>query len=367
MSRRRSAALAAVLLHPTTNLHGALRAADLDETWDRFARHDPSLPEGLRSRFSSLDVDALMRNTERCGARIVIPGDEEWPVQLDDLGDARPWALWVRGGPLLPQRSVAIVGSRSCTSYGERISSEFAFGIADAGFPVVSGGAYGVDAAAHRGALASSTPTIAVLASGIDVSYPSAHAALFDRIVDGAGTLVSESPPGAHPTRQAFLIRNRVIAALSYGTVVIEARYRSGALSTCRHATELSRLVMGVPGPITSAESAGVHELLKAGAQVVTSAEDVLALVAPLGTVPGEVREERRIEWDELTRDERAVYEVFPTKGPTTVSEIRAHLTITIDTGSLLVVLSGLARRGLIAEALDGSWKRVRKPRGAES
>ena len=338
---------------------------DVDAAWDRFARRDPSLPDNALTRFAALDVDALLRRTEQCGARILIPGDAEWPVQLDDLGAARPWALWLRGAPLSAARSVAIVGSRSCTPYGERVAADFAVGIATHGFPVVSGGAYGIDAAAHRGALATETPTVAVLACGVDVAYPVAHSALFERITN-TGTLISESPPGSRPTRVAFLIRNRVIAALAYGTVVVEARYRSGALSTYRHAAELNRVLMGVPGPITSPESGGVHELLKADAQLVTSADDVLSLVAPLGTVAGEQHEEEVREWDLLAPNQRVVYDAFPTRASIPFDALRASLTAPIAIPDLFAALGDLAQRGLVAEALDGTWKRVRKLRGAE-
>ena len=366
MNRRRAAALAAVLLYPSTELHKELRNTGVDAVWDRFVRRDVRLPDTVLTRFAALDVDALLRRTEQCGARIIVPGDDEWPVQLDDLGPATPWALWLRGEQLQQQRSVAIVGSRSCTMYGERVAADFAVGIANAGLPIVSGGAFGIDAAAHRGALATSTPTVAVLASGVDVPYPVAHSALFDRIV-AAGTLVSESPPGARPMRQAFLIRNRIIAALAYGTVVVEARYRSGALSTYRHASDLNRIVMGVPGPVSAPESGGVHELLKTGAQLVTSADDVLVLVAPLGTVAGEVHAESTGEWDELTSVQRQVYDAFPTRAPISVDALLGALTADIGIGQLLASLTGLAQRGLVAEGLDGAWKRNRRLRGAET
>lgn len=366
MNRRRSAALAAVLLHPSSTVHGELRSEGVDAVWDRFTRRDRLLPETLLTRFAALDVDALLRRTEQCGARIVIPGDAEWPEQLDDLCTATPWALWVRGGQLQHTRSVAIVGARSCTSYGERIAADFAVDIAAAGLPIVSGGAFGIDAAAHRGALATATPTVAVLACGVDIPYPVAHSALFERIIE-SGTLVSESPPGTRPARQAFLVRNRIIAALAYGTVVVEARYRSGALSTARHAVELNRLLMGVPGPVSSPESGGVHELLKTGAQLVTSADDVLSLVAPLGTVVGEVHAESVGEWDALTVRERQVYDAFPSRTPISVGALLGELTADIGIGSLLATLTALAQRGLVAEGLDGGWKRVRKLRGAET
>ena len=366
MNRSRSAALAAVMLHPSTTLHCELRNLSVDEVWERFVSRDPSLSPSLLTRFAALDIDSLLRNTDRCGARIVISGDPEWPTQLDDLGVTRPWALWLRGRALEVERGVAIVGSRSCTNYGERVATEFAHGIGSAGYPIISGGAFGIDAAAHRGALAADAGTVAVLACGVDVAYPVAHSALFDRIAAN-GTLISESPPGAHPTRPAFLIRNRLIAALSYGTVVVEARYRSGALSTYRHAAELNRVLMGVPGPITSPESAGVHELIKSGGELVTSAEDVLSLIAPLGTREGERIDDEVREWDQLSLDERVVYEALPRRSALSVDALFSALTTEIPISHVLGALIGLAQRGLVAEGFDGTWKRTRRLRGAEA
>ena len=364
MIRTRSAVLAAVMLQPSTKLHCDLRARSVEEVWDMFVRHDPLISTSLLTRFAAIEPDVLLRTTERSGARIVIPGDAEWPMQLDDLGETRPWALWFRGHPLPSERSVAIVGSRSCTNYGERVAAEFAHGVGDAGYSIVSGGAFGIDAAAHRGALAADAHTVAVLACGVDVAYPAAHSALFERIVE-RGTLISESPPGAHPTRPAFLIRNRLIAAMSYGTVVVEARHRSGALSTSRHAVELNRIVMGVPGPITSPESSGVHALIKAGAELVTSADDVLSLIAPLGSVLGEVVNDTEREWDALSPTEQLVYEALPRRQAVGVDSIFTSLTSNVSLPGILGALIGLAQRGLVAEGFDGTWKRTRALRGA--
>lgn len=366
LKRTRAAAIAAVMLHPSTKLHCELRTQPIDEVWERFLARDATLSDTLLTRFATLDVDALMRRTECAGARVVIPGDEEWPTQLDDLGVTSPWALWLRGMPLDDRRSVAIVGARSCTTYGERVAAEFAADVADAGYPIVSGGAFGIDAAAHRGALTTTTSTIAVLACGVDVAYPAAHSTLFERIA-GQGTLLSESPPGAHPTRAAFLIRNRIIAALAYGTVVVEARFRSGALSTYRHAAELNRVLMGVPGPITSAESGGVHELLKTDAQLVTSGHDVLALIAPIGDALGETRAVIEHEWDAFSKHERLVHDAFPATSSTSISELRDRMTEHLTTLELMSALAMLAQRGVVAEALDGRWKRLRTLRGAHT
>jgi len=225
----------------------------------------------------------------RLGVRLVIPEDDEWPVAsvkamegavargVSDL--APPLALWVRGSQRVDEamaRAVAIVGARDATPYGVRVTADLASGLAEWGWTVVSGGAYGIDGAAHRGALAVGGTTTAVLACGLLSPYPAGHAALFDRIA-AAGLLVSEWPPDCAPQRHGFCIRNRLIAALSSGTVVVEAGVRSGTTSTVRRALELGRAVMAVPGPVTSAQSAGCHRLLQQGdVQLATGVQDVL-------------------------------------------------------------------------------------------
>ncbi|MEU6912670.1 DNA-processing protein DprA [Streptomyces olindensis] len=219
------------------------------------------------------------------GVRFVCPGDPEWPGQLDDLGDARPLGLWVRGRPSLRMwalRSVAVVGARACTEYGAHMAATLAAGLAEQGWVVVSGGAYGVDGAAHRGALGAGGATVAVLACGVDRPYPRGHTQLIGRIAE-QGLVIGELPPGDHPTPSRFILRNRVIAALTRGTVVVEAAHRSGSLVTARAAQRLGRYTMGVPGPATSALSAGVHELLRAEAALVTDAADVVELVGDIG------------------------------------------------------------------------------------
>lgn len=230
------------------------------------------------------DVPAMVAEMSRRGVRIVLPGESEFPSQLLDLPEP-PLALWVRG-PLdlraAALRSVAVVGARACTAYGERATAALAGGLAEDGWAVVSGGAFGIDAAAHRAALAVGGPTVAVLACGVDVAYPRAHDALLCRIAD-AGLVVSELPPGSQPLKHRFLARNRVIAALSRGTVVVEAARRSGAVSTASRALELGRVVMAVPGPITSMASAGTNRLLheQVARAVCDSAEVAGLLLGP--------------------------------------------------------------------------------------
>ncbi|WP_084717733.1 DNA-processing protein DprA [Streptacidiphilus carbonis] len=270
--------------------------------------------EGYRARAAGVDPVADLDRAQRLGARLVCPGDEDWPSQLDDLGPARPIALWVRGGAslrLLALRSVAVVGARACTAYGTHVATGLSADLADAAWVVVSGGAYGIDASAHRGALAATGITIGVLACGVDQVYPRGHGALLGRIAD-QGLLVSELPLGAHPTKPRFLLRNRVIAALTRGTVVVEAARRSGALSTARRARDLNRLVMAVPGPVTSELSAGVHALLRSGAALVTDAAEVIEQVGGIGVDLAPTRRGPAVPLDTVGGEALQVLEAIP-------------------------------------------------------
>jgi DNA processing protein len=252
---------------------------------------------------------ADLQRAERCGARFLVPEDDEWPayplhaltvalagepLQPRDQSDRTrapvpPMGLWVRGPArldVLADRSVAVVGARAATAYGEHVAAELGHQLGERGWTVVSGGAYGIDAAAHRGALAAEAPTIAVLACGVDRVYPAGNGALLHRIAE-TGLLVSEWPPGCAPLRHRFLVRNRLIAALTRGTVVVEAAARSGAQATARRAQTLGRQLMVVPGPVTSALSVGCHELLRdaeAQAVLVTSGAQVVEAVGSIGT-----------------------------------------------------------------------------------
>ncbi|HEU5386660.1 MAG TPA: DNA-processing protein DprA [Streptosporangiaceae bacterium] len=238
-----------------------------------------------RVRLPKLPADAGIAAASRDGIRLVCPEDAEWPSALDQLGPARPYALWLRGNADLRfacARSVSVVGSRAATSYGTHVAGEIAADLGERGWAVVSGGAYGIDAAAHRGALAVEGVTIAVLACGVDYPYPAGHADLFAAIC-AQGLVVSEWPPGSRPARTRFLIRNRVIAALACGTVIVEAGERSGALNTARHAADLGKPLMAVPGPVTSAQSAGCHRIIREWcATCVTRAADIIEMLSPL-------------------------------------------------------------------------------------
>lgn len=283
----------------------------------------PDRLAGYRRKAALADPRRDLALAAAAGGRFVCPGSAEWPTQLDDLADARPVGLWLRGRPDLRTwalRSVAVVGARACTPYGAHMAQTLAAGLAERGWVVVSGAAYGIDGAAHRGALASGGATAAVLACGVDVSYPRGHAGLLGRIA-GQGLVLGELPPGSHPTPSRFVLRNRVIAALTRGTVVVEAAHRSGSLVTARRAQQLGRFTMGVPGPATSGLSAGVHELLRGEAVLVSDAAEVAELVGSIG----ELAPERRgpvLARDLLDRDTARVLEALPAGRPVGVEEL---------------------------------------------
>ena len=321
------------------------------------------LASDVAQRLSALDPVGDLRRAAERGIRFVVPGDEEWPARLGDLDRAEPLAgrggaplgLWVRGPLHLAEtveRAVAVVGSRSATSYGGGVAGEIGATLAKQGHTVVSGAAFGIDQSAHRGALAMRGPTIAVLACGVDRAYPSAHRQLLDYIAD-TGLVVSELAPGCAPTKLRFLSRNRIIAALCGGTVVVEAAIRSGALNTASWALRLNRTLMGVPGPVTSAPSAGVHQLIRArDALLVTSGEEVLELVAPAGEhTLAEPRAPERPH-DRLSLLDQQVLDAVP------VEQAAAPVSIARTAGVALPrvrdALARLVAAGLVESGADG-------------
>jgi len=311
-----------------------------------------------RDRLPLVPSVAVMAGWQDAGLRLVLPGDPEWPTQLDDLGDARPLLLWVLGSADLRYAclsSVSIVGARAATGYGNHVALEMAAAMAGHGLAVVSGGAFGIDASAHRGALAADGLTVAVLAGGLNFGYPHGHAELF-RAVAAQGVLVSECPPDQAPTRPGFLIRNRIIAALSRGTVVVEAALRSGALNTARHARELGRPVMAVPGPVTSEQSAGCHELIREyGAMCVTCARDVTEHLQPSagGTASGP-RRGPAVARDLLDPAARAVLEQVPARGGRGPASIAVAAGVDLDTA--VRCLGTLSAGGFIRRC-DHGWQ----------
>jgi DNA processing protein len=267
-----------------------------------------------------------------------------------------PLGLWVRGPLRLDALSgpVAVVGSRSATTYGTDVAAELGAGLARAGSTVISGAAFGIDQAAHRGALAGSGPTVAVLACGIDRAYPAAHQRLLDHLAE-YGAVVSELAPGCAPTRLRFLARNRLIAALSRGTVVVEAAVRSGALNTASWTSLLNRPLMAVPGPVTSAPSAGAHELIRSGAAaLVTRAEDVLELTGQMGEHLAEPLRAPASARDGLPMRQRRTLEAVPLARPAGSDSIAR--TAGLGAAEVNTILVALAQRGLV-EQLPTGWR----------
>ncbi|MFD5230980.1 DNA-processing protein DprA [Streptomyces qaidamensis] len=343
-----------------------VRELGVAEVVRRLGEGRTPLPGASGTRWAGLVARAQAARPRRdleaardAGVRFVSPGDAEWPGQLDDLGDARPLGLWVRGRPSLRMwalRSVAVVGARACTEYGAHMAATLAAGLAEQGWVVVSGGAYGVDGAAHRGALGAGGATVAVLACGVDRPYPRGHTQLISRIAE-QGLVIGELPPGDHPTPSRFILRNRVIAALTRGTVVVEAAHRSGSLVTARAAQRLGRHTMGVPGPATSGLSAGVHDLLRGEAALVTDVADVVELVGDIG----ELAPDRRgpvLPRDLLEPATRQVLAALPGRGAARPDEIaRSAQTAQDDAIARLYELRAL---GYVERHGDG-WKLTRQ------
>lgn len=315
--------------------------------------------DGLRARGQRADPGRDLVVAREAGVRFLCPGDVEWPGQLDDLGDARPIGLWVRGRASLRMwalRSVAVVGARACTEYGAHMAATLAGGLAERGWVVVSGGAYGVDGAAHRGSLGAGGATVAVLACGVDRPYPRGHTQLINRIAE-QGLVIGELPPGDHPTPSRFIVRNRVIAALTRGTVVVEAAHRSGSLVTARAAQRLGRHTIGVPGPATSGLSAGVHELLRGDAVLVTDAAEVVELVGDMG----ELAPERRgpvLPRDLLEPRARRVLAALPGRRAAGADEVARGAQTTED--DAVARLYELRSLGYVERHGDG-WKLTRQ------
>jgi DNA processing protein len=317
--------------------------------------------QGLRARAVGVEPERDLEAIRAAGGRFVVPGDTEWPSQLDDLRDARPVGLWVRGRPDLRMwalRSVAVVGARACTPYGAHMAAALGSGLAERGWVVVSGAAFGVDGSAHRGALAAGGATVAVLACGVDVVYPRGHGQLIGRIVE-QGLVIGELPPGDHPTPSRFVMRNRVIAALTRGTVVVEAEYRSGSLVTARGAQRLGRCTMGVPGPATSGLSAGVHELLRGEGVLVTDAAEVVELVGDMGEL-APPRSGPVVHRDLLDPAGRRVLEALPAGGVLAVRDAARGAGTTVD--EALGKLYELHSLGFVEREGEG-WRLTRGPR----
>ncbi|HKF34643.1 MAG TPA: DNA-processing protein DprA [Jatrophihabitantaceae bacterium] len=340
------------------------------------------------ARRASADPEADLEAGARHGMRLVVPESPEWPhfalaaleaavlrllpsyragsAQRREGGDpVPPLGLWVKGPADLAAaavRGAAIVGSRAATAYGEHVTAELSYGLAARGFDIVSGGAYGIDAAAHRAALSAEGQTILVSAGGLDRPYPPGNAALHERVA-ATGLLVSENPPGAAPHRHRFLTRNRLIASLATGTVVVEAASRSGALNTARHCLLLGRTLMAVPGPVTSPMSAGCHALLRGDTAertvLVASVEHVLEAIGTAGegidmgsddaaTTPDLLRQ--RI--DLLDARARRVFDGLPVRKPAREDELAQR--VGLPAVEVIRALPALRLAGLVESTDEG-------------
>ncbi|MDJ0316157.1 DNA-processing protein DprA [Arthrobacter antibioticus] len=335
-----------------------------------------------RPRLGDVAPERDLATIQRLGGNLLIPEDTQWPRALEDLELNAPIALWCRGkGNRIPPQSscIAVVGSRDSTSYGANVSAEITSSLVQRNFTIISGGAYGIDAHAHRGALSAAMPvpltrhtegrtvtvendpaneqppTIAVMAGGVDRFYPSGNEDLLRSIAD-RGLVVAEVPPGTNPTRYRFLQRNRLIAALCGVTVVVEARWRSGALNTAHHAEALSRVVGAVPGSVYSANSAGCHRLLKEGSAVcVTDAADIAELAGVMGEHLVSEPLVQEALYDGLCTQDLLLLDALPLRAATTLEKLCVVAGLSAAT-----VLSGLGRLEALglAERLAGGWKR---------
>ncbi|WP_280495964.1 DNA-processing protein DprA [Nocardia farcinica] len=339
------------------------------------AVRERELPEALRgatrARREVDRAEADLATMARLGGRVVTPEDAEWPAwrmlglsQLaggPDPDGAVPLVLWVRGPRSLlesSEQALAVVGSRCSSGYGNRVTAELAGDLAARGWTIVSGAAFGIDAMAHRAALAVGGPTIAVLACGVDRPYPAQHDRLLAEIAE-VGLVVSEYPPGTVPHKHRFLARNRLIAGLADGVLVVEAGLRSGARNTVKWARRLCRPALAVPGPVTSAASVGCHRMIREGeALLVTRAEEVIDEAGPLrlsllgGTVTTVV--------ESLTGDEAVVYAALPAIGSRLPGELRG--TTGLSTPAVRAALVALEMAGLVGADATG-WSRLARPR----
>ncbi|WP_448851003.1 DNA-processing protein DprA [Corynebacterium sp. 335C] len=369
-TRRAWAYLARVVEGPHPDVNVLLGRIGPEELADRI-RSRAGLPAVLlratEARYAACEPEADLAEAADHGFRLTTPEDPDWPVDAiapfvavaGEAGAAAPHALWVRGGSpaALLADAVAMVGTRAATAYGKRVAEDFSAGVAAAGTTVVSGGALGIDAACHRGALAAGGRSVAVMACGPGVTYPVAHGELFDRL----DAVITEYPPGMRPARHRFLTRNRLVAGLTAATVLVEAGWRSGARNTVHWAERYGRPVGAVPGPVSSASSTGAHACIREGVTLVSSVREVLALCRPIG----EIDEDEQLELDwaagavqALPRNELRVYDAVPPAGSEGLgagpiaAECGAPLALTVH------LLTALQRRGLV-ERRGSRWSRT--------
>jgi DNA processing protein len=366
-----AAALDALLSRWTSSRWAdAVKAAGRDD----FGRTEFDLAvERWTPRMQSASALLAFRQASRFGARLMIRGDAGWPAGVDDLEVHGPTALWARGTDdalAALESSIALVGARAATGYGEHVAMEASAGLVDRGYAIVSGAAYGIDGMAHRAALASHGKTVAFLAGGVDRFYPSGHDSLLTRIVE-EGAVVSELPCGQPPTRWRFLQRNRLIAAASQATIVLEAGWRSGSLNTAGHAKQLGRPVGAVPGPVTNAASAGCHRLIREfNAELVTTAAE-MAELAPLhiagagaSPAPRTVGRDDSAEGQRAARTAQAhespeatrLLDALSSRSARASSDIAARSGLSI--AAVQALLGSLELDGAVARGERG-WRRV--------
>ena len=372
VTRRAWAYLSRVTEPPNPRLAGLVAAVGAVEAAGRIRCRDVNDERIIRATEARYQIDCADDDLElidRMGGRLITEDDDEWPhlafAAFHGVDRTRrpqghpPLVLWAVGPSRMcdvAERAASIVGTRAATAYGEYAAADLAAGLVERDVAVVSGGAYGIDGAAHRAALSSDGETVAVLASGIDVPYPAGHSALLHRI-GKHGLVVSEYPPGARPTRRQFLTRNRLVAALGGATVVVEAGVRSGAANTAGWAAALGRQVGAVPGPITSSSSVGCHALITAGARLVTRAAEVVELVGRIGELAPDIPRPTT-SLDDLSDDELTVYESLPRRGARTVEEIA--IVAGLPPTEVLGPLAMLDVRGLVTQE-QGCWKLAKR------
>ncbi|MDO5034183.1 MAG: DNA-processing protein DprA [Actinomycetaceae bacterium] len=302
-------------------------------------------------RVADLDVQADLEDLARVGGHVIWPEHESWPHSLNDLGLEAPVALWIRGD-LKDLPRVALVGARASTTMGNTLARDTAFELARKGVSVVSGGAFGIDAASHMGALRGGH-TVAVMAGGVANLYPMSHLELFAEIEE-TGAIIAECPPSWRPARWRFLSRNRLIAALSEASVVVEASMRSGALVTIRHARELGRPVGAFPGSVMSQMSKGCNNAIREGVTLVTGTEDILELISSIGDGLFDMPVK---SGPALPRQVRRIYDAMPAYGSAKIVEIAKAAGLgesEVEEGLTTLLLKGFV-------GVDGTaFKRIR-------
>ncbi|OBG59208.1 MULTISPECIES: DNA-processing protein DprA [unclassified Mycobacterium] len=357
---------------PCAGLATLVRSVGPVEAADRVRRGvvDDDLARHTEARreidCAAADLELLARR----GGRLITPDDDEWPLLAfaafgGASGRARgaaPMVLWAQGPIRLDEvahRAAAVVGTRAATAYGEQVAEDLAVGLVQREVAVVSGGAYGIDGAAHRAVLNADGVTVAVLAGGLDIPYPSGHTTLLHR-VGQHGLLFTEYPPGVRPARHRFLTRNRLVAAVAGAAVVVEAGLRSGAANTAAWARALGRVVAAVPGPVTSSASAGCHALLRDGAELVTRADHIVELIGRIGELAAE-EPRPATELDGLSDGERRVYEALPGRGAATVEQLAIASGLAPE--RVLGPLAMLELAGLVCRQ-EGKWRLPRASSG---